>query len=122
MKQVKLIEHKGNIAIVKYKDKDGVTQCGIIDGSLVSGKEFSVPNNVLDTATPYGIDWSIVYPSGLVIDANVIQEALYGLGIYTLNDVRKNANGVIAAINSVLRLTNAKLLKKARTTLESGGK
>jgi hypothetical protein len=122
MNTVELIQRKGSVAIVKFRDKKGITQCGIIDGSLVKGSTFQVPNRVIDTATPYGVDWDVVYPDGLVISADDIQEALYGLGIYTLDDLRTNTNGVIAAINSILKLNNAKLVNHARSTLEAGGK
>ena len=122
MKIVNLIEHKGGVAIIEYRDGDGVRQCGIIDGSLVKGKEFTVNDKVIKTATPYGIDWNVVYPNGLVISADDIQEALYGLGIYTLDDLRRNTNGVIAAINSILKLNNAKLINHARVILKAGGK
>jgi hypothetical protein len=122
MKTVELIQQKGSVAIIKYEDDYGVKQCGIIDSNHVRGKTFDVANKVVETATPYGIDWDVVYPNGLVINASDIQEALYGLGIYTLDDIRKNTNGVISAINSILRMTNAKLMNHARTTLEVGGK
>ncbi len=122
MKIVELIEHKGSIAIIKFRDDNGVPQCGIIDGSLVKGKSFSVSDKVIKTATPYGIDWDVVYPNGLVISADDIQETLYGAGIYTLNDLRRNTNGVIASINSILKLNNAKLINHARAILEAGGK
>lgn len=122
MKTVELIEHRGNVAIIKFQDDYGVHQCCIIDGSLVKGKTFSVSNKVIETATPYGIDWGVVYPNGLVISADDIQETLYGAGIYTLNDLRRNTNGVIASINSILKLNNAKLINHARVTLEAGGK
>ena len=121
MKTVELIKRKGSVAIVKFQDAKGVTQCGIIDVDLVKGKTFEVFNKVVETATPYGVDWSIVYPHGLVVEADAIQEALYGLGIYTIDDVRRNTNGVISAINSILRITNAKLLDHARKTLNVGG-
>ena len=122
MNTVELIERKGNVAIIKFQDMHGVPQCGIIDVNLVKGSTFEVADKVIKTATPYGIDWSVVYPNGLVISADDIQETLYGKGIYTLNDLRRNTNGVIAAINSILKLTNAKLINHARAILEAGGK
>jgi len=122
MKTVELIERKGNVATVKFQDMHGVPQCGIIDGDLVTGKTFEVAHDVIKTATPYGIDWGIVYPNGLVISADDIQETLYGVGIYTLNDLRRNTNGVIAAMNSILKLSSAKLINHARIILEAGGK
>ena len=122
MNTVKLIKTQGNAAIVMWKDDDNMSQCGIIDAGLIKGKEFEVSNSVIRTATPYGIDWNVVYPNGLVISADDIQEALYGMNIITLDDLRKNTNGVIGAINSILRLNNRKLIDHARTTLEAGGK
>ncbi len=122
MNTVELIERKGNVAIIKFQDMHGVPQCGIIDVNLVKGSTFEVADKVIKTATPYGIDWSVVYPNGLVISADDIQETLYGAGIYTLNDLRRNTNGVIASINSILKLNNAKLINHAKVTLEAGGK
>lgn len=122
MKTVELIERRGNIAIIKFQDMHGMLQCGIIDGHLATGETFEVADKVIKTATPYGIDWDIVYPNGLVISAGDIQETLYGVGIYTLDDLRRNTNGVIAAITSILKLNSAKLINHARVTLEAGGK
>lgn len=122
MRTVKLIKQQGNSAVVMWKDDKGASQCGIIDASLVKGSEFEVYDTKLKTATPYGIDWTVVYPNGLVISAEDLQEALYGMNIITLDDVRRNTNGVIAAIGSILKLTNAKLLNHARITLKAGGK
>ena len=117
---VELIQRKGQVAIVKYRDKKGLVQCVIIDGDYDKGDTFDVANKVIETATPYGIDWSVVYPNGLIISADDIQEALYGMNIYTLGDLRTNTNSVIAAINRILKLNNAKLVNHARNTLEGG--
>lgn len=121
MKTVKLINIKGSIAIVQFRDNDGILQCGIIDAQLVKGKEFEVSNTVIRTATPFGIDWSVVYPDGIVISSADLQEALYGMNIITLDDLRKNTVGVIAAINSLLKLSSGKLLNHARQALENAG-
>lgn len=122
MKTVKLIKQQGNSAIVMWKDKNYVSQCGIIDVGLVKGSEFEISDSKLKTATPYGIDWTVVYPNGLVISAEDLQEVLYGMNVITLDDLRRNTNGVIAAIGSILKLTNSKLLNHARITLGVGGK
>ena len=116
--KAKLVKIRGRAAIVKYKDAQNVSQCIIIDSaSLPGGKEFELDSTIIDTATPYGIDWSIVYPAGFVVTSADLQEALYEIGIYTLEDVLRGTPQVMEALRNLIRLNSAKLIKGAKHVL-----
>jgi hypothetical protein len=107
---------------VTYDDENGNIQAAIIDASQLRsdrvGKEIEIDDQALLTSTPYGIDWSVVFPDGIVIPSTDVQRVLYSNGIISLLDVLSNVNAVLNAVNSLTRLTSAKIVRYVRDTME----
>jgi hypothetical protein len=102
---------------------DGIIQAAIVDsvqlGKERIGREIEIDDKILETSTPYGVDWSVVFPDGLVIDPATIQGVLYNNGIISLQDVLSNTNAVVTAVNQLTRLTGARLIQNIRKVMEA---
>lgn len=121
MREVKFIQQYGNVSIVSLRDELKLVSSqhttGIRPGSFVK-----ISDDVLDAGISYGIDWSIVFPDGIRIESDQLQKCFYSQGIFTIEDMKNNPNVVVAAINSVLKLTAINIIKQAKETLgDSGG-
>jgi len=91
---VKVHKLSGKVAVVLYKDKHDVYQAVIIDRKdLVSERRdifIEVSDDVMEKSTPYGIDWNIVFPDGIVIDPGTVQNYMYEHGVVAPEDLRSN--------------------------------
>lgn len=108
--KVKVISLVGKIASVRYGDKTFVISRSYVEGAKV-GQSLQVPIEAISTGTEHGIDWKVIIPDGIVISPEDVQNALYAQGIFTLEDIDKNPNGVASAVGSVVRKTAAELFK-----------
>lgn len=119
--KVNVVNVRGVSAIVTYRDKDGVLQAAIVDSddldSHRAGQEANITQKAMKQSTPYGIDWSLVFPDGIVIPSKDIQEVMYSQGIYTLEELIENTNKFIQAINGLARWSAAKLIRKVKEVL-----
>ena len=120
--KAKLIKKSGLSAIIMYRNNDGFLNAAIIDSKDLPTErtsiEFEISDKILSTSTPYGVDWTVVFPDGIVIQPVDIQEVLYSNGIIAMIDIIHNTVAVISAINSLTRLTSARILKMIRETME----
>jgi hypothetical protein len=105
-----------------YKDKDGIFQACIVNSVDVStlrvGSEFELEDAALSSATSYGVDWSVVFPKNIVIDASSIQEIMYRHGIVSLEDLKRNPIAVNNAILELVRRTAANIYKIVKEQME----
>lgn len=117
----KLILVRGRSAVVQYEDEDGVNQAVVVDSEVVAshrvGALQGISEDVVLDGTPYGIDWSIPYPDGIVIPPGDIQNIMYSHGIYTIEDLIKNSNVLVQAINALIRLTSAKVMTQVKDSV-----
>ena len=118
---VTFVRKFGNASVVLYRDKYNVQQACIVDTKYVKStkpwSKFEIHSKAIKESTPYGIDWSVVYPDGLVLYPDLIQEAFYKKGIITISDLTRNTNDVISVINSLTRMNCTMLINNVRTVL-----
>jgi hypothetical protein len=115
------LQVKGSSAVIKYRDRDGVIQAIVVDANELDshrvGQESNITYKAVKDGTPFGIDWSIVYPNGIVIPSSDIQEVMYAQGIYTLEDLVINSVKLVQAVNSLARWTGAKIIHQVKEVL-----
>jgi hypothetical protein len=116
MRDIKFIQQHGNISIVSTSDELRLVPARYTFG-IKPGEEVKIPDDVLKQGIEYGIDWSIVFPKGLSIKSEEIKKSFYAQGIFTLEDLKRNPNIVMAAINSILKITAIEIIKKAKDAL-----
>lgn len=118
---VQLIRRYRASSVVIHKDKTGLLNAYIIDSKDVTtikpGVEFTVSKEVIDKATPFGIDWEVIYPDGIKISARQMQNIMYTHGIYTLDDVIRNTPMLIQSINNILKLNSANIIRDIRRAI-----
>ena len=118
---VKLVRRYKASSVVVHKDKTGLLNAYIIDSDYISsmkpGAEFTVPKEAIDKATPFGVDWEVIYPDGIMISAKEMQNIMYSNGIYTLDDVIKNTPMLIQSINNILKLNSANIISDIRKAI-----
>lgn len=118
MIEAKLMTIEGKAAIVKYRDKNGMTQARIISTDDVTGlrigetKEF--PNKIIGSGTEYGIDWEVLLGEECVIMPIDIEQEFRKRGLWTYDDMNKNPIQVKAALNAMSAKVHAQLLGEAR--------
>ncbi|MFA5036566.1 MAG: hypothetical protein WC479_05265 [Candidatus Izemoplasmatales bacterium] len=109
--EVKIISITGKAAVVRIGDKTYIIARSYIGNTKV-GHKVLIPIEAISTGTEHGIDWSVIIPDGITITPEEIQSALYSQGIFTIEDVEHNPNGVVNAVGSLIRKTSANLYKK----------
>lgn len=118
----RLLKLQGHSAIIVYKQKHDYHSVIIDKDSLpvtTVGARFDIDISKVEV-TPYGIDWSVVYPKGFVIDITDLQNVLYAVNVVDFYDLANNTPAVIAALNQFLVINSARLLRDARNVLEGG--
>jgi hypothetical protein len=119
---VKLLKLQRNSAIISYLDEDKVFQAYIIDSKDLKtsrvGDEFEVEDNILSAATPYGVDWSVVFPNGLNLSAGDFQNVMYRRGIISLEDLKKNPSIIGQAIQELLNMSVSKIYHTVKIAME----
>jgi hypothetical protein len=112
---VRYVQKFGNVAVVNVDDDLKLIQSVYV--TVAIGEEFSIPTEILFRGVDYGIDWTVIYPTGLHIEPDNIQKSFYAHGIFTIEDITKDPNRVIAAINSILKLTAIKIISDTKEML-----
>ena len=101
--------------------KNSIGELKLIPSRYTEGKrignDMEIPTDVLARGIEYGIDWNLVFPEGLTIGPEELKKCFYSQGIFTIEDLQKDPNIVLAAINSILKLTAVEIIKKAKDTL-----
>jgi hypothetical protein len=109
--EVKILSLVGKAATVRVADKTYIIAKSYVDNARVGSKTL-IPVEAISTGTEHGIDWSVIIPEGITITPEEIQSALYSQGIFTIEDVEHNPNGIVSAVGSLVRKTSANLYKK----------
>lgn len=120
----KVLKRSGNSAVLAYRDAAGMWQGAIVsvnaidsDNVVKVGAQVDVSEQVLDNALEYGIDFSILMPEHITISANDVQQALRSYGVWDDEDILKRPRDVVAALQSVVRLTYADIVNRVLITL-----
>lgn len=102
--KIRLVSSKGQSTLVAYQDPDlEVEKKVYVDSELVGedwGSEEEVPDEVIEYAIPYGIEWE-AYVENILISKEAIARALYRNGIYTAEDYQRNPNAVLGAVREM---------------------
>ena len=109
---VRVIPTVGEAVMVEYEEK-GVPQRRFIPKVEVqeTDKGPRVPEDVLAAGVPYGLDWAKLIAK--VPDPKDIEIALKNHGIWTLEDLGKNALGAYDAFLHVAEMSVAELRRAA---------
>src|SRR4030042_2984435 len=107
---MKIVSTNGNVSIVFVGDNP--PQAYIIDTQDLGAKK--LPEN----AVSYGIDWSVVFPEGVTISSDVLQEAMYARGIISIDDLKAHSAEIHHVLNSILSMTSAKIYQQVKTVME----
>ena len=119
--EVRLVKIINNSAVVVYTGDDGNQQACIIDSDRLIRKQGSlyiIDNTVLQEATPYGIDWSVVFESGLCINPMHFQDYMYDNNVISIDDLKKNPSMLGRALQASLNVASAELYKKTKIVME----
>ena len=108
--QVKVISLSGKSAVVRFDSRTYVISRNYVTDSRL-GDNIDIDPEAIATGTEHGIDWSLIYPDGITISSEELQSALYAQGIFTLEDIERNPNGVVNAVGSFIRKISAELYK-----------
>jgi hypothetical protein len=108
--QVKVISLSGKSAVVRFDSRTYVVSRSYVTGSR-PGDNIDIDPEAIATGTEHGIDWSLIYPDGITLSPEELQSALYAQGIFTIEDMERNPNGVASAIGAITRKTSANLYK-----------
>jgi hypothetical protein len=114
--EVKVLSTSGQVAVIRHGDKTLLISKSYVQNTKV-GQKVMVPAHAISTGTEYGIDWSIIFPEGITISAEEIQSALYSYGIFTIEDIEKNPNGVVIAMSSLMKKISIGLYKTVHTVI-----
>jgi|WetSurSiteA1Bulk_404760.scaffolds.fasta_scaffold148930_1 hypothetical protein len=118
--EVKVMYVKGESAIVMYSDSmEKMPQACIIDrqsiGQALPGATVYIAGDAIARSTPYGLDWSVFFPDGLVISPQDIQKVMYSQGIISLDDLKTRASeipSIIAHLSTQIGIQLYNLVKK----------
>lgn len=114
--EVKVLSTSGQVAVIRHGDKTLLISKSYVQ-NVKAGQNTTVPAHAISTGTEYGIDWSVIFPEGITISPEEIQSALYSHGIFTVEDIEKNPNGVVIAMNSLMKKVSINLYKTVRTVI-----
>ena len=117
---VRVVNVKDDWCLVEWKDKDGMPQRSWVVESLLE-RNGPTSATVEDPAAgvPYGFDFSQI-PIRTIESAQLCAE-LRRRGLWTLQDVKGNAQTAVAALLTVAGITWSDFLEKV-ISVESGGK
>lgn len=114
--KVKVISLTGKSAVVRFDSRTYVVSRSYVTGSR-PGDNIDIDPEAIATGTEHGIDWSLIYPDGITLSPEELQSALYAQGIFTLEDIEHNPNGVVNAVGSITRKISAELYKTVHNIL-----
>ena len=113
---VKLVRIEGKSAII-IRGNDAF----IVDADLLSseraGTMVGVSKDALKYATPYGIDWNVVFPDGLCVNVSKLQEILYAKGIISIEDLKHNPTVLVEALHQLLKISATTVYLTAKEVL-----
>lgn len=115
-----VLRKQGRSVAVAFRDNAGmwrgaIVSAGAIGDDVKVGVEVEVPQEILKNAIEYGIDFEVLMPRPYIIDARDLQQALRDHGVWTVEDVLKRPREVVAAIQSLMRLTYADVVNRVLT-------
>jgi hypothetical protein len=117
MQKVKLISISNRSALIAVDNNAYIVDIDILPTKRV-GAEFNFVIGMLDRATPYGIDMTVIYPDGILIDPIKLQEKLFELGIFSLDDLKKKPSAINQALISIINSLSAEIYLTIKKTME----
>jgi len=118
---VKIIKRERQKALIEWKD-NGLPKRGTVPEELLNGD--TIDDTLVSLAVPYGIDWAFVLEGAIrIINFEDIAASLYKHGIWTLEDIRRNPQAVMGAIQSAYGLDYSSIIRLAEDFQKTiGGK
>ena len=104
--QVQVIGIQGQSTLVEWLDGT-MPMRGYVPRAKV-GDDLTVPQNLLDKAIPYGVDWT---KAKMTVDPQALCQRLRDAGIWTHDDLARNPRGAIGALQATYRVDLAALLR-----------
>ena len=101
------IVREGVTVLVEWLDRTGVERRAVLPPESV--ERSSVPEDVLESAAPYGERWE--EKVGKLPTGKELAERLHVRGIWTLDDMRANPQGALMSIYEVCGMTIKGLLE-----------
>lgn len=105
---VRMIQSSGKSMLVEWID-DGILKRGYVPASEYDSKKMKVPESVLQSAVPFGVDWS---RADVQIDMEKLDQELKKSGFWTVEDLKRNPQQVNTIIMRTAGL-NRQALKEA---------
>lgn len=120
--KARILKFEGHVALLDYVDKNSVRHAVVVDISAVPhdakpGGEIDVSKKVLESGTDYGIDWDIIFPKGIAVRTELLTEALYARGVFSLEDLKQNPQAFHDAMAQVTRSLSKKVLQTVENVL-----
>lgn len=103
---VTIIKQDGLAAIVEYVE-NSMPKRAIVPASEVINN--SVPDDVLEAAIPYGVEWAELVQIDVTPDA--ICRHLRNRGIWTFEDAQSHLRDVTLALQAAYQISASKILK-----------
>jgi hypothetical protein len=116
MTDVKILASKGNSVLIEWVSGGRYVERGFIPSHLVVDDK--VAHDELLAVIPYGVPWSSIVR--FKADPVRLEQELHRVGIWTLDDITRNPNRAIAALQSVYSVDYAALKAAARTFSDEG--
>lgn len=114
---VKVIQTEGESALVEWRDGDSTLRRAYVPLTAVKNK--TVHGNTLEAGIPYGIAWADVIGELKATPAEIARR-LQEAGIWTAQDLFKNGNAALGAIQTAYGLDLATLMNAAQEHLRGG--
>lgn len=114
--KVRVIRRRGESALVEWLDGDQQNRVMIPVTAVVDGL---VADDVLSAGVPYGVPWAELVQ--LTATAEKIQAELYRVGVWTVDDLRRNPQLALGAVQRIYGVDLSALMRAAKE-YESGGK
>ena len=114
---VKMLERRGETVLLEWADGDE-TKRGYLPASVVIPETaeiaLAVSASELPLAAPYGVPWAALLQVDPSDFSERLQKALHNANLWTFDDVMKNPNSVIGAIQVALGVSMATVALTAR--------
>lgn len=113
---VRVVQRRGESALVEWLDGEQQIRATIPVTAVVDDL---VAEDVLAAGIPYGVPWGELVQ--LTATPEAVQAELYRVGVWTVEDLRRNPQLALGALQRVYGVDLAALMRAAKE-YESGGK
>ncbi len=113
--KVKVVQRRGESALVEWLDGEQQQRATVPATAVVHNQ---VAEDVLLAGVPYGVPWADLVQLTATPDA--VQAELYRVGVWTVDDLRRNPQLALGALQRIYGTDLAALMRAAKE-YESGG-